>query len=258
MSSPVSVVTGGSRGIGAATAVELARRGSDVAINYRSKASRAEEVAAEIRALGRRCLTVQADLTDDAQIEALAQAVRSEFGTVNRLILNAAGGLERDKDDSYAYALNVTANERLLDELLPAMPPGSSVVFVTSHPSHFYGRLPVMAGYERVASTKKAAEEALRARIPELAARGARLAVVSGDLIEGTINAKLMERAYPGMMQAREQESGALPTVAEFSAAIADAAMNDSLPSGETILIGSTEWGTYQAIYSREAGSAAL
>jgi 3-oxoacyl-[acyl-carrier protein] reductase len=252
MSAKLSLITGGSRGIGAVTATLLAARGCDIVVVYRAKEARALEVAAQIEKLGRRCLTIQADLSDDSSIVTMAETVRSQFGRVDHLLLNAAGGLERDRDDAYAYALNVTANSRILDELLPAMPWGASVVYVTSHPSHFYGRRPVMSGYERVASTKKAAEDMLRARIPDLSAVGIRLAVVSGDLIEGTINARLMQREYPGLLGRREQEVGHLPTIEEFGAAIANAALDDDLATGATILIGSTSWETYSALYAQE------
>jgi NAD(P)-dependent dehydrogenase (short-subunit alcohol dehydrogenase family) len=252
LSAPVTLVTGGSRGIGAATAILLAKRGSDIAINFRSKEARARDVASSVAELDRRCLIVQADLTVPDQIAALTERVRSEFGRVDHLILNAAGGLERDRDESYAFALNVTANDRLVDTLLPIMPAGGSVVFVTSHPSHFFGRLPIMAGYERVASTKKAAEDMLRGRIGELSAAGIRLAVVSGDLIEGTINAKLMQREYPGLLADRAREVGSLPTVDEFSEAIVGAALDGNLETGATVLVGSTSWETYRALTDRE------
>ncbi len=253
----VALITGGSRGIGAETALEFARRGVDVCINYRSKAARADDVAAQVASLGRKCIAVQADLTEESDVRRLAMEVLQAYGKINYLVMNAAGGLEKGKgdNDSYARALNVTANHRLLDLLLPSMPPGesSSVVFVTSHPSHFYGQLPGLAGYDRVASTKKEAEDTLRARIPELGASGVRIAIVSGDLIEGTINAKLLQREYPGLMAARVDEVGALPTVAQFSVAIVDTATNSELAQGATVLIGSTKWRTYQRIHEEEA-----
>jgi NAD(P)-dependent dehydrogenase (short-subunit alcohol dehydrogenase family) len=95
--------------------------------------------------------------------------------------------------------LNLTAQERLVSLALPLMPKGGRVVFVTSHLAHFYGEKPVYAAYEPVAASKKAGEEALRARIPELAEKGISLVVVSGDLIEGTITPKLMERSNRGL-----------------------------------------------------------
>jgi len=252
VSAPVCVITGASRGIGAATAILLAERGWDIAFNYLSKQTRADTVARQIETLGRRVLSAQADLTEDRHLYDFASRVQAEFGSVQGLILNAAGGLEKGRDVGYAYALNVTSSHRLVDELLPIMAAGSVIVFVTSHMSHFYGRLPVVIGYERVASTKKEAEETLRARIAPLADAGIRLVVVSGDLIEGTINARLMQREYADLIVRREAEVGPLPSVAEFSKAIADAVGDRDLVSGTTIFVGSTDWKTYAAVSEEE------
>jgi 3-oxoacyl-[acyl-carrier protein] reductase len=68
------------------------------------------------------------------------------------------------------------------------------------------------------------------------------VATVSGDLIEGTITPKLMERAQPGFINERREQAGSLPTVADFANAIAAVCGNSSLSSGETIFVGSTEW----------------
>src|SRR5258708_6313070 len=91
-----ALVTGASRGIGAAVAVLLAKQGADVAINFRSKGSRAEQIAAEVQALGRRSMLAQADLTDESGVNAMADAIRKTFGQLHVLVLNASGGLEKD------------------------------------------------------------------------------------------------------------------------------------------------------------------
>ena len=68
-------MTGASRGIGEAVALMMAEQGADVAINFRSKGSRAEEIANQVQALGRRALLAQADLTDQSSVEAMAREV---------------------------------------------------------------------------------------------------------------------------------------------------------------------------------------
>jgi 3-oxoacyl-[acyl-carrier protein] reductase len=133
------------------------------------------------------------------------------------------------------------AGARVLDAMLPMMPKGGCVVFVTSHWAHFYGSKPVYAAYEGIAASKKAGEEALRARIPEFDARNLRLAIVSGDMIEGTITPKLLERTQRGLIESRRGQAGALPTVDEFAAAIGDAAADAGRPSGQVSFVGTTD-----------------
>ncbi len=234
------LVTGASRGIGAAVARMFAERGADVIINYRSKAARADEVAAQVRAAGGRATPAQADLTSQPERAAMAALVAAQHGSLAYLVLNASGGLEKDKPADYAMAINLTAQVATLDALLPLLAPHSTVVFVTSHWAHFYGQQPVMAAYEPVAASKKAGEDALRVRIGELAARGIRLLVVSGDVIDGTITPRLLDRAQPGVVAQRREQTGHLPTIDEFAAAIVDAALDATLPSGHTVYIGST------------------
>lgn len=236
----LALVTGASRGIGAAVAGLLAERGADVVINYRNKQARAETVAAAVRASGRQAHLAQADLTSAADLGRLAAAAR-QAGPLDLVILNASGGLEKDQAEDYALRLNRDAQVETLARLLPEMRDGATVVFVTSHWAHFYGRKPVYPGYEVVAASKRAGEDALRERMPELAARGIRLLVVSGDAIDGTITPRLLERSQPGLLAARRSQVGALPTVAEFAAAIVDSISDPALASGDVVFVGAID-----------------
>jgi len=83
------VVTGGSRGIGAATARKLAAAGHDVAISYLREADGAEAVATSVIERGRRCLVVQADTSVEADVERLFDTVAAELGQVTGLVNNA-------------------------------------------------------------------------------------------------------------------------------------------------------------------------
>ena len=164
-------------------------------------------------------------------------------GEFDLLVLNASGGLEQDKAPDYAMQLNLTAQVKLVQGALPLMQRGGRIVFVTSHLAHFHGTGPGYDGYESVAVSKKAGENALRAMIPNLSDWGIRLVIVSGDLIEGTITPKLLERQSRGLIQKRREAVGSLPDVEEFAAAIVQAGISDRYSSGETIYVGSTEWG---------------
>lgn len=231
-----ALITGASRGIGAATALQLARQGVDVAINYRNKATRAERVAQDVRTLGRRALPVRADLTDATAVADMVATVVRELDSLDVLILNASGGLETDMPADYAMRLNRDAQVRLADLAADRMSDGGRIVFVTSHEAHFFGDQPTLPEYEPVAVSKNAGERALLERRQRYADRGIGLTVVSGDLIDGTITAKLLDRVRPGLIDARRAAAGYLPTVDEFAARVAAAAL--AADPAEIIFVG--------------------
>ncbi|MBD3737537.1 MAG: SDR family oxidoreductase [Pseudomonas balearica] len=90
----VMLITGASRGIGAATAQLAARRGYAVCLNYRQRADAAEQLAQRIRQSGGRAITVAADVADEKQVAALFAAIDRKFGRLDVLV-NNAGMLER-------------------------------------------------------------------------------------------------------------------------------------------------------------------
>jgi len=241
LSGKTALVTGASRGIGASVARHLAEAGADVAINYRSKGPRAETVAEEIRGLGRRTLLLAADITKSTDVGFMFGQISNEWGRLDLLVLNASGGLEKDKPADYAMKLNCTSQVKLVEAAVPLMPSGGRIVFVTSHLAHFYGRKPVYDSYQPVAASKKAGEDALREMIPELSRRGITLLIVSGDLIEGTITPKLLQRQSPGLIEERRREAGMLPDIEQFATAIVQATVGGH-KTGDTVFVGSTEW----------------
>ncbi|TYB34680.1 SDR family oxidoreductase [Micromonospora sp. AP08] len=85
----VALVTGGSRGIGAAVALRLAREGADVALTYERRADRAAELVKQIKAVGRRALAVPADSADPAAARGAVDRVAGEFGRLDVLVNNA-------------------------------------------------------------------------------------------------------------------------------------------------------------------------
>lgn len=91
---PILLVTGASRGIGAATARLAAQRGYDLCVNFRSDQAAAEVVAGEIRALGRRAIAVQADVSREPEVVRLFEAVDRSLGPLDALV-NNAGILDR-------------------------------------------------------------------------------------------------------------------------------------------------------------------
>ena len=85
----IAIVTGASRGIGAATAILLGQRGYQVCVNYRGQRDKADAVAARIIAAGGTAISVQADVAEPEQVEALFAQVDEELGTVTALVNNA-------------------------------------------------------------------------------------------------------------------------------------------------------------------------
>ena len=143
--SGVMIVTGGSRGIGAATARRAAVAGFDVCVNYVSAADAAEAVAADVRAAGRRAIAVQADVGRDADVVRLFATVERELGRPAALVNNAGGavGTRRRIDETdwtlveRTVALNLVGTIACCREAIRRMStrhggPGGVIVNVSS------------------------------------------------------------------------------------------------------------------------------
>ena len=143
MDRKVAVITGSSSGIGAATARLFAGKGYNVVINYSRHAEPAEAVAGECRALGADVLVLKANVADDADCRALAQAVEEKWGACHALVNNAgttkfvpAANLEglQAQDFHDIYAVNVIGAYQMIRALAPLMKksPGAGIVNVSS------------------------------------------------------------------------------------------------------------------------------
>jgi 3-oxoacyl-[acyl-carrier protein] reductase len=123
----VALVTGASRGFGRAIALAFAHEGADVAVNYRTNATGAAEVAAALQKLGRRALVVEADVASEDEVRELVGATLSRFGRLD-ILVNNAGIMERGlfadvPVSAYArmFATNVTGTMLCSRAALPAM-----------------------------------------------------------------------------------------------------------------------------------------
>ena len=232
-----ALVTGSSRGIGAQTAQFLSEAGASVAINYRNKAARAEKLVADIEAAGGSAIAIGADLTDPVGVTRMISQIKEAWGGLDILVLNASGGMEADMGEDYAMKLNRDAQVGLLMAALSIMERGSRVVFVTSHQAHFIREVETMPEYLPVALSKRAGEDALRGMIDTMSAQGVDFVVVSGDMIEGTVTATLLNRANPGVIDQRKEQVGKLYNVEEFAAEVASAVVDD-VPADHTRLVG--------------------
>ena len=231
------LVTGSSRGIGADTISYFAGAGARVVINYRNKEARALKLVAALEAQGAEAFAVGADLTEAESVAGMVETIGEKLGGLDILVLNASGGMESGMAADYAMQLNRDAQVNFLTAMLPLLGPGSRVVFVTSHQAHFIKTVETMPEYLPVALSKRAGEDALRDLIPQLTDAGIEFVVVSGDMIEGTITATLLQRANPGAIEARKEAAGRLYNVGEFAAEVALAAVEE-LPENNTRYVG--------------------
>ncbi len=123
----VALVTGASRGIGRAIAIELARRGASIALDYRSDSVHAESAATEIRALGAECILVQGDISQKGEAKRVVKEVLDKWQRLDILVNNA--GITRDRgmrkmtEDDWAQVINVNLNGTFYctSAALPAM-----------------------------------------------------------------------------------------------------------------------------------------
>lgn len=237
----VALLTGGSRGIGAATALALAQHGYDVALTYRNKATRAREVVESITKYGQRGLALACDMTNQDDVQRSMQEISQWSTHLDALVLNASGGMERDlvaADPDYPMHINRDAQLSFVKAALALLTRDSTITLVTSHWAHLYGQMEQLPAYEPVAASKYAGEQALRAHQDEFAALGIRLLIVTGDLIEGTITPKLLERTAPGLIAQRRTTQGDLPTATEMGQQVALATLNPTLVSGSLVVVG--------------------
>ena len=123
----VALVTGGSRGIGAAITLALAKSGADVAVNYRERAADAEAIAARIVAAGGRALTVGADVSQGAAVTNMIAEVTAALGPIDILVNNAGIAIVRDLDhlteDDFDRTISVNLKSAFLctQAVIPSM-----------------------------------------------------------------------------------------------------------------------------------------
>ncbi len=173
----VALVTGGSRGIGAAIAHALAREGAHVAISYVTSADRAQAVVQELEKHDVRAISVQADQADKTQVERLVANVAREFGRIDILVNSAAVFFVApvDSDDvgpqaiDRLYAVNVAGVTAAIRSVVNVMPEGGRIITIGSALGARAG-LPGLADYcatkaAIVGFSKGAAQDLARRKI---------------------------------------------------------------------------------------------
>ena len=144
-----ALVTGASRGIGAAIAQRLAKEGAEIAITFSSSPERAHQVVKEITDAGGRAVAIKADAVDQSAVRAAVQATAKEFGKIDILVNNAgvlALGLIADfpsEDFEKALSVNVRSVFTAVQETLRYMPDGGRIITIGSVNSD---RMPFQGG----------------------------------------------------------------------------------------------------------------
>ena len=202
------LITGGSRGIGAACARLAAAQGFDVAVNYTRDAAAAEAVAAEVRACGRRAITVQADVADETQVLAMFAAVDREFGPLHGLVNNAgvvdvAARIDEGTVERWQrmFAINVIGSMVCAREAVRRMSTryggtGGAIVNLSSAAA----RLGAPGQYVDYAAAKGAIDVLTLGLAREVAAEGVRVNAVRPGIIETDIHASGGEPDRAGRM----------------------------------------------------------
>jgi len=219
------LITGGSRGIGAATALRCAEAGWDVAVNYAQDCAAAEALVARLRGLGRRALTLQADVADEAQVAAMFERLDAEGGRLGGLVNNAgivapAARLEAMAPERWRRLFDVNVIGTLLccQQAARRMSTahggaGGAIVNLSSRAAEF-GSGGIYVDY---AATKGAVDTLTKGLARELIGEGIRVNGVRPGVIDTDIHANsgMLERARGQVKDIPIQRLGRPEEVAE-------------------------------------------
>ena len=188
---PIAIVTGGSRGLGKNMALQLAKRGVDVLLTYRSNQKEAEAVVAEIERSGRKAVALQLDVGVAAGFGQFVQRVRDVLEThwqrerVDYLVNNAGSGVHATFAETTEAQFDELTNIHLkgpfflTQKLLPLLNDGGRIVNISSGLARF-----ALPGYAAYAAMKGAIEVLTRYQAKELGSRGIAVNVVAPGAIE--------------------------------------------------------------------------
>ncbi len=219
------LITGGSRGIGAATALLAAREGYAVAVNYTSNSLAADEVVRQIRAAGGQAITVKADVANEADVVAMFEKVDAKFGRLTALVNNAGVVDVNTRVDGITLArlrrmfeINVFGSFLCAREAVKRMSTryggtGGAIVNVSSAAA----RLGSPGSYVDYAAAKGAIDTFTLGLSKEVAAEGIRVNAVRPGIIETEIHASggAPNRAKEIAPQLPMQRAGTANEVAE-------------------------------------------
>jgi len=191
MSTPIALITGGSRGLGRSAALHLAARGVDVILTYRSNVTEAQAVVGQIEVLGRRAIALEFDVADSASFAAFTEAVTTALQhgwqreRFDYLVNNAGIGLYAPfveaTEEQFDTLMNIHLKGPffLTQKLLPLLNDGGRIVNISSGLTRF-----ALPGYAAYATMKGGVEVLTRYLAKELGARGISVNTIAPGAIE--------------------------------------------------------------------------
>lgn len=185
-----ALVTGASRGIGRGIALALAEAGADIAVHYARKAGAAQEVVAQVQALGRRACAVRANLAEQSRLDAMLAEAQAALGVCDIFVANAASGVFgsvlRATDKHWDWTMDINARSVLhcAQRLAPGMigRGWGRIITVTSA-----GGVRVIPSYGMVGLSKAVVDALTRYLAVELAPHGITVNAISPGLVETSV-----------------------------------------------------------------------
>lgn len=240
----IVLVTGSGRGIGREMAIQFARAGANVIVNYFRNRQPAEETADQIRLIGRRCVVVKANVGDPQDLERLFDTVKREFGGLDIFISNAASGYNRpvmaQKVKGWDWTMNINARAFLFgaQQAVPLMETrGGGYMVAISSP----GSSRVLPDYVVVGASKAALEAVTRYLAVELADRN----IVVNAVSPGVVLTEALQhfdaiQQEEGLIEAAIQNTpaGRLPTPQDVAGVVMFLCSPEAaMIRGQTILV---------------------
>ncbi len=235
----VALITGGSRGIGRAIALELAKNGVDIVVNYVRHRRDAEQTVAAIEAHGVRCLAVKANVAKEENVERMFAEIQEQYPQLDILVSNAASGVLKPAMEltarhwDWAMDINARALLSLSQHTVPMMKNGGRILAVSS-----LGAVRAVPNYTVVGSSKAALESLVRHLAVELGPEGITVNTISAGVVDTDALKKFPNRDEIISESLRRTPLGRLTTPED----VADLALFlcsdlSSMISGQTLVV---------------------
>ena len=233
----VAIVTGASRGIGRAVAINLAQSGADVVVNYSGSEGAAQETVEAVQALGRKAIKIKANVANADEVASMVEEAHKEFGHIDILVNNAGitrdGLLMRMKDEDFDAVIDINLKGVYL------VTKAVSKIMMKQRSGHIINMTSVVGVIGNAGQTNYAASKAgligfTKSVAREVAARGVRVNAIAPGFIESDMTDAIPEKMKEAMIaQVPMKRIGQASEVAEVAAFLA----SQEYLTGQTIAI---------------------